>query len=404
MRPGGWRRQARTARRHPLLLMALAVILVPWLGGCTSSGSGDTATSLTTTATSQATTSLTTRPERPYLSTTKVHSPRYVSREIVLRRTDKGLLPFGVADAAGSRLLIAGSTGICIVDADTGKTISYLPGPQKPGWFMANADLSNHWAVWYETPQQTEHEWVLYYTDTRAMQPKVLASGRSGEVQIPLFSLLGDDVVWYENRHKGSAIIGVTLIRRNLADGSAWRIAGQREPFGLPQIDGDRVWWLARPEPEGRNLVLHSADLASGKEYAPIPLRNETPLLYYPSISGDTVAWVEAGLVMPEHGGLYVRLPDDSRWRIPGTARKVRLFDNLLIYDSYHANDMEVISAIDLTAHKEWTVVESQIGEEGDSWEMAGARFRGDRTLVLQRPYREAHQLAGLEVKLIQLP
>ena len=80
---------------------------------------------------------------------------------------------------------------------------------------------------------------------------------------------------------------------------------------------------------------------------------------------------------------------------------------DLLLYDSYVETGgslWEVITAVDVETRTQWVVERSDVGDAGDSWQMSIIRSRPTNTLVLQRPYRESGKLAGLEVKLVELP
>lgn len=339
-----------------------------------------------------------------------VSAPSYTRNTLIL----EGSAPSGgvydwVYDCVDGKLLVDDTeSGKTVFDAESGEVVKHLPGPQRPGWFMGNIDLSERWAVWYETPERSEEEWALYYLDLEKTEPQLLSAAMSGDVQIPLFSLVGDRLVWPENQHQGSQILGATLHCRNLSTGDAWQLQGTDQAFGLPQIVGDRVWWMEYTASDGTNTLLRSAGLADGQAYPPIRLQNDDWVYYWPAISeSGAVAWIVRGDPLPDEGTLYVQMQDGRRFSLEGTARTVRLIGDLLVYDSLVVEggvEREIITAVDLETETKWIVEASDVGESGDSWTMAIIRSRPDNTLVLQRPYRPQGVLAGLEVQLVRIP
>jgi hypothetical protein len=310
----------------------------------------------------------------------------------------------------GKLLLDDTGGGNTIVDSHTGEAIASIPGPQKPGWFMGNIDFSERWAVWWEAPEETEEEWALYYLDLGDMKPHLLSSAVAADVQFPLFSLVGDKVVWFENHHQGFNILSTTLFCRDLASGTTcWQIAGSTHEFGMPQIVKDKVWWIETNDSrKGANLLYRSAALSDGQESPAVELKNADWINYYPAAAENgALAWIVRGSDMPDLGTVYVQLPDGRRFRLSGTSRMVCFVGNLLARDSYVVDGdvgKEMITVTDLAEQTQWTVESAAIEGGGGAWRMANTRSRPDHTLVLERAFDAQNgELAGLEMKLIDL-
>jgi hypothetical protein len=392
------------------VLVAAALVTCLLGAGCASRHEQTVTTEASVSSSTTGTPTTTTNAAPIALAPRTVSAPSYRRNTLIL----EGSAPSGavydyVHDCMGGKLLVDDTeSGKTIVSAESGKVVKRLPGPQRPGWFMGNIDFSERWAVWYETPVSSEEEWALYCLDLEKTEPQLLSSAISGEVQFPLFSLVGDRVVWYENRHQGSQILSATLYYRDLSTGDAWQLQGTDQAFDLPQIVGDRVWWMEYTASDGTNTLLRSAALADGQAYPPIHLQNSDWVYYWPAVSeSGAVAWIVRGYQLPDEGTLYVQMQDGRRFSLEGTARTVRFIGDLLVYDSLVVEggiEREIITAVDLETETKWIVEASDVGESGDSWTMAIIRSRPDNTLVLQRPYRPQGVLAGLEVQLVRIP
>jgi len=189
-----------------------------------------------------------------------------------------------------------------------------------------------------------------------------------------------------------------------LETGKARTLATGSRPWWEVQIESGLAWWSA-VDPETGRLTEMSVPL-EGDTQTPrsIPLVNYRPLQYSPAIHEETIAWLEKGGRRADQGVLYVRLPDDSRYRLAEKVAKVGFYQDVLVYEQWDERGRLSVKGADLKKRTTWTITRSPLdrGESPDlleKWRMPGATgTHPESFLTLQRPYRENRKLAGLEV------
>gem|GEM_PF-5010431 len=127
---------------------------------------------------------------------------------------------------------------------------------------------------------------------------------------------------------------------------------------------------------------------------------------YFPAIHGETIAWLEKGGRRADKGVLYVRLPDDSRYRLAEKVAKVAFCKDVLVYEQWDEQGRLSVKGADLKKRTTWTITRSPL-DQGESpalrekWRIARTGTHPESFLTIQRPYRENGKLAGLEVMIV---
>src|SRR5665811_334531 len=215
-----------------------------------------------------------------------------VSTLIVKERPETGL-PYSVDDVAGGNLLVYASGRPFVIDPARPADLILGPAPY-PGHFFSLVDLGSDWLVWLQTVSRTEEAWRLAYSSLPLQDPIELRSAQSSQEAKPLLDLTGDNLVFTENTlEEGRRLVRAKVVYRNLRTGREWAVQGRDGPFFHPMVAGNTVWWFEILNLKEGTAVAHRADIAEGRQLESVSLRNAQPLLYSPTVHGESVAWVE---------------------------------------------------------------------------------------------------------------